>query len=473
MSRPETGPLRILTLQLEGKNKQHIREIYNGYPGPFCARQMNLRAIAAKTICRVVDDGLTLDSAMGRVPACLSSAGTIAGSSRNFASARCAGSTKRSFLLEQYLKQAPEGAGTADIRILVLVGLYQLHYLDTPAHAAISETVNATVELGKDWAKPLVNALLRRSQREFQHLKPELDQRPRARYSHPDWLVDRIKADWPDLWEAILQANNQRPPQHLRLNMVRTSRENYLEELRQAGIQAQRIDLTPYAIHVLDPADVTRLPGFDDGRVSVQDAGAQLAATLLDLQPGNRVLDACAAPGGKTAHICETQPQIAGITALDIDEHRIARLYDNLTRLHHDATVIRTDAARTQTWWDGRLFDRILLDAPCSATGVIRRHPDIKRLKTPEQVPALRTSQAELLAALWPLLKPGGRLLYSTCSLLHDENDRVIDTFLENHPPANLETIRAEWGCATEYGRQLLPCLDDTDGFYYAVLRKL
>ena len=224
---------------------------------------------------------------------------------------------------------------------------------------------------------------------------------------------------------------------------------------------------------MLDPVDVTRLPGFDDGDVSVQDAGAQLAATLLDPQPGQRVLDACAAPGGKTAHICELQPAIAEITALDIDEKRLERLRDTLGRLKLDATVTRADVASTDTWWDGRLFDRILLDAPCSATGVIRRHPDIKRLKSPEQVPALQTNQTELLAALWPLLKPGGRLLYSTCSLLHDENDRVMETFLENHPPAELETIRGDWGCATGFGRQLLPCLDDTDGFYYAVLTRV
>ena len=429
---------------------------------------MNLRALAAKAVCRVAVTGLTLDAAMAEYLPVIERR-----DDRGFFKELCFGTLRwfdqLAFILERYLDK-PLKARDSDIRILVLVGLYQLHHLETPAHAAISETVNATVELGKDWAKPLVNALLRRSQREFQHLKPELDQRPGARYSHPDWLINRIKADWPDLWEAILQANNERPPQHLRVNVLRTSGENYLEELGQAGIRAQRIDLTPCAVHVLDPVDVNRLPGFDGGQVSVQDAGAQLAAGLLDPQPGALVLDACAAPGGKTAHIRETQPQIAGITALDTDEHRIARLHDNLTRLRLDATVFRADATSTETWWDGRPFDRILLDAPCSATGVIRRHPDIKRLKTPDQVPALQTTQAGLLSALWPLLKPGGRLLYSTCSLLHDENDRVIETFLDDHPEANLETIDAKWGRATEYGRQLLPGLDETDGFYYALL---
>ena len=431
---------------------------------------MNLRALAAKAVCRVVETGLTLDAALAE---CLP--GVERRDDRGFLKELSFGTLRwydqLAFLLERYLDK-PLKARDRDIGILILVGLYQLHYIDTPAHAATSETVNATVDLGKEWAKPLVNAVLRRSQRDYPRLKAELARYPDANHSHPGWLVDSIKQDWPAQWEAILQANNQRPPQHLRVNGLRTSRENYLEDLQQAGIPAQQCDLAPTAIQVLDPVDVTRLPGFDDGHVSVQDAGAQLAATLLDPQPGQRVLDACAAPGGKTAHICELQPAIAEITALDIDGKRLERLRDTLGRLKLDATVTRADAARTDTWWDGRLFDRILLDAPCSATGVIRRHPDIKRLKSPEQVPALQTSQTELLAALWPLLKPGGRLLYSTCSLLHDENDRVIETFLEDHPPAELETIRVEWGCATGYGRQLLPCLDDTDGFYYAVLTR-
>ena len=432
---------------------------------------MNARATAAKIICRVVDTGLTLDAAMAKYLPVIERR-----DDRGFVKELCFGTLRwydqLEFLLGRYLDR-PLKQRDDDIRTLILVGLYQLHHLGTPPHAAISETVEATADLDKSWAKPLVNALLRRSQREFQRLRPELDRNPGARYSHPAWLIDRIKADWPDQWESILQTNNQRPPQHLRVNLLHTTRENYLEDLERAGIRAQQIDLTPCGIQVPDPVDVHALPGFDDGHVSVQDAGAQLAAGLLDLQPGDAVLDACAAPGGKTAHIRETQPQIAGITALDVDEHRIARLHNTLSRLKLDATVIEADAAGPDTWWDGRLFDRILLDAPCSATGVIRRHPDIKRLKSPEQVPVLQATQSELLAALWPLLKPGGRLVYSTCSLLHDENDRVIEAFLDNHPTANLETIRVEWGIASVYGRQLLPCLDNTDGFYYAVLTKV
>lgn len=431
---------------------------------------MNARATAAKTICRVVETGLTLDAAMAEYLPVIERR-----DDRGFVKELCFGTLRwydqLEFLLGRYLDR-PLKQRDGDIRTLILVGLYQLHHLGTPPHAAVSETVEATADLDKSWAKPLVNALLRRSQREFQRLRPELDRNPGARYSHPAWLIDRIKADWPDQWEAILQTNNQRPPQHLRVNLLRTTRENYLEDLERAGIRAQQIDLTPCGIQVPDPVDVDALPGFDDGRVSVQDAGAQLAAGLLDLQPGDLVLDACAAPGGKTAHIRETQPQIAGITALDVDEHRIARLHNTLSRLKLDATVIEADASGPDTWWDGRLFDRILLDAPCSAAGVIRRHPDIKRLKIPQQVTTLQASQSQVLAALWPLLKPGGRLVYSTCSVLREENDRVIETFLENHPSANLETIRSRWGTATAYGRQLLPCLDNTDGFYYAMLTR-
>ena len=433
---------------------------------------MNLRARAAKTICRVVDTGLTLDAALGQ-----SLHGVERAADRGFIKELCFGTLRwfdqLEFLLARYLDK-PLKQKDADISILILVGLYQLHHLGTPPHAAVSETVNATVELDKAWAKPLVNAVLRRSQREYQQGKPEPERHPGAHYSHPTWLLDRIRSDWPEQWQTILEANNKHPPQHLRVNLLRRARDSYLEDLERTGIPAQPLDLTPCGVHVTKPVDVNALPGFGDGDgyVSVQDAGAQLAAGLLDLRPGHLVLDACAAPGGKTAHILEAQPQITGITALDADEKRLTLLRATLSRLALDATVIRADAATTETWWDGRPFDRILLDAPCSATGVIRRHPDIKRLKLPAQVPAMQASQAELLAALWPLLKPGGTLLYSTCSVLREENDRVIEAFLESHPSARPEMFRASWGIATEYGRQLLPGMDDTDGFYYAVLIK-
>ncbi len=429
---------------------------------------MNLRARAAKALYRVVDTGLTLDAAMEP-----SLHGIKGPRDRSFVKELCFGTLRwfdqLEWLLDHCLER-PLKPGDADIRMLILVGLYQLRNLGAPPHAAVSETVGATVELDKPWAKPLVNALLRRALREAQQLNKELDRHPGARYSHPDWLIDRIRTDWPEQWEAILKANNRRPPQHLRVNLLRATRERYLKELESAGIEALALALTPCGIQLPDPVDVSWLPDFDCGSVSVQDAGAQLAAGLLDLQPGNLVLDACAAPGGKTAHILESQPQIGAITAVDADERRNMRLLGTLNRLNLDATVIQADATDTEEWWNGEQFDRILLDAPCSATGVIRRHPDIKRRKAPEQLPALQTTQLELLTALWPLLKPGGKLLYSTCSLLRGENDGVIESFLDDHPSAKPDTISAKWGVATEHGRQLLPGLDDTDGFYYAVL---
>ena len=431
---------------------------------------MNLRALATETLCRVVNAGLTLDVALEQHLRRVERA-----QDRGFVRELCFGSLRwfdqLEFILDRYLER-PLKQRDADLRMLILVGLYQLHHLGTPPHAALSETVEATVALNKSWAKPLVNALLRRSLREYPQSRPQPHRHPGAHYSHPDWLLDRISADWPQQWQAILEANNARPPQHLRVNLLCSERETCLQQLEQAGIRAQALDLTPCGIQALEPVDAGALPGFADGRVSIQDAGAQLAAGLLDAQPEELILDACAAPGGKTTHILETQPQLAGLMALDVNKKRIARLHANLHRLKLDANIIQADATAAGDWWDGRPFDRILLDAPCSATGVIRRHPDIKRLKTPQQFPALQASQCGLLASLWPLLKPGGRLLYSTCSVLREENDAVMAKFLRDHPEADIETLQAQWGVATEYGRQLLPGQHGADGFYYAMLTR-
>lgn len=430
------------------------------------------RAAAAQVLVRVLDAGATLDAAL---------AGGLAGlelqQDKGFAKELCFGALRwldrLEFLLERHLDK-PLKRKDADIKSLILIGLYQLHYLSTPDHAAVAATVDSAAALNKAWAKPLVNAALRRSQREFHRLQPELNRCPAARHSHPQWLIDAIREDWPEWWEEVLEANNQRPPLHLRVNLLKTSREAYLDELERAGLAAEKIDLAgaPGALRMAKPVDVSLLPGFEAGRVSVQDAGAQLAAPLLDPQPGERILDACAAPGGKTAHLREMQPALGSITALDADEKRLGRLRDALDRLGLAAAIVHADACDPDSWWDRRPFDRILLDAPCSAAGVIRRHPDIKRLKSPQQLVALQDLQAKLLQANWPLLRRGGTLLYSTCSLLRAENDRVVERFLDQAPDAKLETIRARWGVATSCGRQLLPCRDDTDGFYYATLRK-
>lgn len=421
-------------------------------------------------MARVVGAGLTLDSALAEGLPRLRRR-----DDRSFAKELCFGALRwferLEFILEQCLEK-PMRSRDNDLRMLILVGLYQLHRLDTPPHAAVAATVEAAEELGKPWAKALVNGILRQSQREAQQLAAAAERHAAARYAHPPWLIECIKADWPDCWEDILHANNQRPPQHLRVNARRTGRQDYLEALARAGITAQEIPLADNAVQVLEPVDVVRLPGFADGRVSVQDAGAQLAAPLLDLRPGQRVLDACAAPGGKTTHLLENRPQPAEVVAVDLDENRLERLRANLRRLGLDAVVIAADAAAADSWWDGRPFDRILLDAPCSATGVIRRHPDIKRLKTPAQVAALQAAQSRLLAGLWPLLSRNGKLVYGTCSLLRAENDQAVQAFLDERPEATPEPVTAAWGTPTLHGRQLLSCRDAADGFYYAVLKQ-
>jgi 16S rRNA (cytosine967-C5)-methyltransferase len=360
----------------------------------------------------------------------------------------------------------------ADIHCLLLCGLYQLEYMDIPPHAAVSETVAVTAALKKGWAKGLVNAVLRRYQREKEELERKLSGAPEARYAHPNWLINAVKEAWPEQWQEVLTANNERPPMTLRSACNHQSRDRYLEELRAAGIEAEANACSPDALTLARPQDVETLPGFAQGRTSVQDAAAQLAAHLLEHQPGMRVLDACAAPGGKTGHILEICDDIE-LIALDIEEKRLTRVAENMARLNMEATLISGDAASPDGWWDGRLFDRILLDAPCSATGVIRRHPDIKLLRQPEDIDDLVALQAAILDALWPLLKPGGMLVYATCSVLPQENSRQLEHFLTRQPAAREKEIAADWGAGMAVGRQILPNQDGMDGFYYACIEKL
>ncbi len=382
------------------------------------------------------------------------------------------------------LLERPLRAKDLDIHVLILCGLYQLLYMRIPEHAAVDETVAVARKLKKQWASKLVNALLRRFQRERQPLLQGLPEN--ARLAHPDWLVQALKTAWPDDWQAIVEANNARPPMTLRINRSRLSRDDYLASLRAEQIPAEP---HPYSIDavVLDQAvDVQRLPGFNRGHVSVQDAAAQQAAGLLPLSAGQRLLDACAAPGGKTAHILEclqaglvsaghvANPAAATavVTALDIDPQRLGRVSESLHRLGLQATILCADAADPDSWWDGKPYDRILLDAPCSASGVIRRHPDIKLLRRAQDIPALSAQQAKILAGMWPLLAPGGLLLYATCSILPDENHQVVSGFLSATSDASEELIEAKWGRRMPAGRQILPGQDGMDGFYYACLKK-
>lgn len=376
-------------------------------------------------------------------------------------------------LLADKLLQKPFKAADADVEALLLIGLYQLLHTRIPAHAAIAETVASAASLKKPWAKGLLNAVLRRAQRESDALLAELDRDPVLHTAHPRWLQKALKAWWPEQWQAICDANNQHPPLILRVNRSRIRRDDYLHLLAESGIAAEACHYSPDGIRLLEACDVTALPDFADGQVSVQDEAAQLAADLLQLAPGQRVLDACAAPGGKTCHMLEAQPQLAEVVAVDLEAKRLQRVRENLDRLGLDATLIAADGRDLEQWWDGKPFQRILLDAPCSATGVIRRHPDIKLTRKADDIPALATLQGELLDALWQTLEVGGILLYATCSVLPPENSDTIAAFLARTPGARELDVVTEAGLKPAHGRQLLPQKDGHDGFYYAKLIKI
>ena len=375
--------------------------------------------------------------------------------------------------LANKLLQKPFKAADADVEALLLVGLYQLLYTRIPAHAAIGETVGCADKLKKPWAKGLLNAVLRNAQRESEALLAELEHDPVVRTAHPRWLQKSLKAFWPQQWEAICAANNAHPPMILRVNRRHHSRDAYLQLLIEAGIEAQPCAFSQDGIVLAEACVVRNLPGFAEGWISVQDEAAQLAADLLDLAPGQRVLDACCAPGGKTCHILEVEPQLAGVVAVDLEAKRLVRVRENLERLGLSAELIAADGRDTATWWDGKPFQRILLDAPCSATGVIRRHPDIKLTRQPDDIPALAALQGELLDAMWPTLEVGGILLYATCSTLPTENTEVIEAFLARTPGARELDIAGEFGIKQPHGRQLLAQEGGHDGFYYAKLIKI
>ena len=376
-------------------------------------------------------------------------------------------------LLADKLLQKPFKAADRDVEALLLVGLYQLLHTRIPAHAAIGETVACVDKLKKSSLKGLLNAVLRNAQRDHEALFAELERDPVLHTAHPRWLQKRLKADWPEHWQAICTANNEHPPLILRVNRRHGSRDDYLAELRGNGIEAEPCTFSRDGIRLLQPCDVKTLPGFAEGRVSVQDEAAQLAADLLDLAPGQRVLDACAAPGGKTCHLLEAQPQLSEVIALDLEPGRLARVQENLERLQLKATLIAADGRDVTSWWDGKPFQRILLDAPCSATGVIRRHPDIKLTRQADDITALAQLQGELLDALWPTLEVGGVLLYATCSVLPQENSDNIAAFLQRTPGARELDIAGAFGLKQAHGRQLLPQADGHDGFYYAKLIKI
>lgn len=362
-----------------------------------------------------------------------------------------------------------------DIHCLLLIGIYQVHYLRIPDHAAVSETVKAAQSLKKPWAKNLINGVLRNLLRsDVEQLLQEIED-PAVKSSHPSWFVKKVKASWPDQFESILQSNNQPAPMVLRVNQQFCSREEYLSLLAAEDLEARVGNYSDVSIYLNKPNNVEELPNFNQGWVSVQDEAAQLVAPLLELASGQRVLDACAAPGGKTCHMLELSSDLESVVALEIDENRAQRINENVGRLKLDQNKISvkiSDALAVDQWWDQTPFDRILLDVPCSATGVIRRHPDIKWLRRAEDIDQLHNIQIKLLKTLWPLLQPGGILLYSTCSILMEENENIIAEFLKLQTDASLYTINTEWGEKLACGKQWLPTNQGPDGFYYARLKK-
>lgn len=373
--------------------------------------------------------------------------------------------------IENQLVKKKIKAKDADIRMLLLVGLYQLLYMDIPDYAVVSETVDVAKTFRKQWAVSFLNGVFRQFIRHKEEILANVENNEAAKWQHPAWLIKKIKKSWPEQWQSILNANNEKPPLFLRINQRKTTVKDYQQLLKQDGFNSESVHSVPAALLLDKTTNVLLLPKFDQGYFSVQDAGAQIAAHLLKPETGQIILDACAAPGGKSCHLLENCQEIQ-LTALDIDEKRSQKIRANLSRLQLKATVKTADASTPELWWNGQQFDKIILDAPCSATGVIRRHPDIKYLRRATDIADLHKQQGALLCHLWPLLKQNGTLLYITCSVLKEENDVQMQQFFEHHEDAALAVIQADWGEVCEYGRQILPGEKRMDGFYYALLIK-
>jgi 16S rRNA (cytosine967-C5)-methyltransferase len=426
----------------------------------------DVRAAAARVIGEVLA-GNSLNQAL---PPML---GRVSERNRGLLQQLCYGTLRQGPRLQATLNQLldkPLRDKDRDIQGLLLCGLYQLEGMRTPDHAAVAATVGATRALNKQWAKGMTNAVLRRYLREREQLNRALDDAARA--CHPTWLYHKLRQQWPHFAPTIIEANNQQPPMTLRVNGVRLSRDDYLRTLAKEGIDAQAGAVSPQAIQLSQPRDVLELPGFAAGEVSVQDEAAQMAALLLQCAPGERVLDACAAPGGKACHILELQPALGELVAMDVDEQRLQKVAENLQRLGLSATLLTGDATAPPDQLQSGSFDRILVDAPCSASGVIRRHPDVKLLRRESDIPQLAKHQLKILRGLWPSLKAGGMLLYATCSVLDEENSQVVQHFLSDCMDAELCANNEDWGQAVACGRQLLPTPAGHDGLFYALLRK-
>jgi 16S rRNA (cytosine967-C5)-methyltransferase len=368
------------------------------------------------------------------------------------------------------LLERPLRAKDADVEALLMAGIYQIRHMEIPVHAAVSSSVDAARELGKPWACPLVNGVLRNAVRQVSRDDPVADES--VLFDHPQWMIDRIRSDWPHQWEAILRAGNDHAPMTLRVNLNQTTVDEYRSRLADAGIESHATGFSPVGLRLGRAVPVTALPEFEHGWASVQDEAAQLAAQLIAPRAGERVLDACAAPGGKTGHLLESATADLRLLALEKSASRMKDVDENLKRLGLRCEMRVADAGTPDKWWDGEPFDAILLDAPCTAVGVIRRHPDIRLHRRPEDIANLAQTQQRLLQALWPLLRAGGRFLYATCSIIPGENDDSVGSLIEAHGDVRVSPLQVRWGGETRYGRQILPGEDEMDGFYYALLIK-
>jgi len=430
------------------------------------------RAVAAEVVDAVASGGRSLDAAIAAFES------RVGPDDRSLMRMLCYGTLRNYWQLQSWIGQLikrPLKKRDSVINALLAVGLFQLCDTRIPDHAAVSQTVEAARLLRRPKLAGLLNACMRRFQRE--NLADVGGGSDEALWNHPQWLIDRLRADWPDDVEAILAANNARAPMWLRANSSRQSAAEYQQRLAAVDIEADLLEGLPDAVRLLEPQAVDTLPGFADGDASVQDAAAQVAARWLMEKSPQRVLDACAAPGGKSGHLHELGGAAFDLMAIDNDPKRIERVRENHKRLGSDATIKVADASKLEEWWDGTPFDAVLLDAPCSATGVIRRHPDIKLLRRASDIDDLGALQGAILSALWPSLAPGGRLLYVTCSVLSAENDDIVREFLKANddaeedpvlPNNNIRDLMRRTAC----GYQVLPGTADMDGFYYACLEK-
>ncbi len=356
------------------------------------------------------------------------------------------------------------------IHFLLVTALYQLDHMSIPDHAVVNETVDSVKKMRQKWAKGLVNGVLRKYLREHQN-----SQEPIGEQCFPRHLVSWVYEDWPDHVQRIMKASNTKPPLTLRVNQQKSSRDHYLQTLSDVGIKSCATPDSRIGVTLENPVNVEEIPGFSDGVVSVQDESAQLIIAALDLQPGHRVLDGCAAPGGKTALIFETQPELDELIAVDLP-HRTSAINENIRRIFENSiariTLLDADLLEHENWWDGGFFDRILLDVPCSGTGVMRRHPDIRHRRRQADINQFHDNQFQLLESAWNMLKPGGVMLYVTCSILRKENDRVIEKFMGQVTEIELQSLDSVFGIETACGRQRLPGIHSGDGFYYCKIGK-